>query len=126
MTEAWRFITADPWAATRLFARKLRTFWWRVDSNPGDYPAMAARGYEWTFRVELVLALLGAWLTLRSPHSRAAAGICLGLIVAISLLQCAFYVQGRHRFLVEPLLLIFTAIGLERLAELWSSRRRGR
>jgi hypothetical protein len=126
MTEAWRFIAADPWAATRLFARKLRTFWWRVDSNPGDYPALAARGYEWIFRVELVLALLGAFLALRSPHSRAAAGLCLALIVTISLLQCAFYVQGRHRFLIEPLLLVFTASGVGRLAELWSSRRRGR
>ena len=112
MTEAWRFIGDDPWAAARLFARKLRTFWWRVDSNPGDYPTRAARGYEWIFRVELVLALLGAFLALRSPHSRAAAGLCLALIVTISLLQCSFYVQGRHRFLIEPLLLAFTAIGL--------------
>lgn len=112
MTEGWRFVTSDPGAAAQLFARKLRTLWWRVDSTPGDYPARAARGYEWIFRVELVLALLGAFLALRSPHSRAAAGLCLALIVTISLLQCAFYVQGRHRFLIEPLLLIFTAIGL--------------
>lgn len=112
MAEAWRFIAHDPWAAARLLARKLRTFWWRVDSDPGDYPAMAARGYEWIFRVELVLALLGAFLALRPPHSRAAAGLCLAIIVAISLLQCSFYVQGRHRFLIEPLLLIFTAIGV--------------
>ncbi len=115
MTEAFRFIAHDPWAAARLFARKLRTFWWRVDSNPGDYPAMAARGYEWTFRVELLLALLGAFLALRTSDNRAAGALCLGLIVAISLLQCAFYVQGRHRFLIEPLLLVFTAIGVARL-----------
>ncbi len=112
MAEARRFISADPWAAAELFARKLRTFWWRIDSDPGDYPARAARGYEWIFRVELVLALLGAWITLRSARGREAGGLCLGLIVAISLLQCAFYVQGRHRFLIEPLLLAFTAIGL--------------
>lgn len=111
MGEAWKFIADDPWAAARLFARKLRTFWWQIESAPGDYPAMAARGYEWIFRVELVLALLGAFLALRSPDRRAAAGLCLALIVAISLLQSAFYVQGRHRFLIEPLLLIFTAIG---------------
>ncbi len=124
MTEAFRFIAHDPWAAARLFARKLRTFWWRIDSDPGDYPAMAARGYEWIFRVELILALLGAFLALRSPRSRAAAGLCLAIIIAISLLQSAFYVQGRHRFLIEPLLLIFTAIGVGRLAELGSSHRR--
>ncbi len=126
MAEAWRFIADDPWAATRLFARKLGTFWWRVDSNPGDYPAIAARAYELIFRVELVLALLGVWITLQSARGREAGGLCLGLIVAISLLQCAFYVQGRHRFLIEPLLLAFTAIGAGRLAELWSLRRRGR
>jgi high-affinity Fe2+/Pb2+ permease len=84
---------------------------------------MAARGYEWIYRVELVLALLGAFLALRSPHSRAAAGLCLAIIVAISLLQSAFYVQGRHRFLIEPLLLIFTAIGVG--AGRWTQKRPG-
>lgn len=122
MTEAWRFIAADPWAAARLFARKLRTFWWRIDSDPADYPDVAARGYQWIFRGELAFALLGAFVALGHPRSREAAGLCLGLIVAISLLQCAFYVQGRHRFLIEPLLLIFTAIGLGRL---WNQKRPG-
>mgnify|MGYP003476619282 CR=1 FL=1 len=34
-------------------------------------------------------------------------------MVAVSILQSAFYVQGRHRFLIEPLLLMFmTAVSL--------------
>ena len=48
----------------------------------------------------------------RAAPGFVAAGLCLALIVTISLLQCSFYVQGRHRFLIEPLLLAFTAIGL--------------
>ena len=37
-------------------------------------------------------------------------------MLAVSVLQSAFYVQGRHRFLIEPLLLMFTAIALSAFA----------
>jgi len=115
MAEAWQFISADPGSAAVLFARKLRTFWWRIDSDPRDYPPVAALGYQWIFRAELLFALLGAFFMLKAPLSCEAAAWCLALIIALSLLQCAFYVQGRHRFLIEPVLLMFTAAGVVRL-----------
>ena len=52
----------------------------------------------------------------QGPPNQPAAALVLGLIGAVSILQTAFYVQGRHRFLVEPLLLIFTAIGATAVA----------
>lgn len=112
--EAWRFIQSDPLAALRLYGAKLRTFWWRIDSRPEDYPVAAAVAYEWIYRVELGLAILGVFIALRLP-GRDAALLALSVMVAISLLQCAFYVQGRHRFLIEPILLLFTAIGVAQL-----------
>ena len=116
MSEAWRFIGADPLEAMGLFARKMRTFWWRIDSDPRDYPRWASIAYATVYRTELAFALVGAFLVFRSRGQasidRPAAALILGLIFAIGVLQSAFYVQGRHRFMIEPLLLVFTAIGV--------------
>lgn len=115
MSEAWRFIRAEPAEALALFATKMQRFWWRIDSDPRDYPRTASIAYAILYRSELAFALLGAFLVFRSGGElsthRSAAALVLGLIAAVGVLQSAFYVQGRHRFLVEPLLLIFTAIG---------------
>lgn len=112
--EAWRFIRSDPVAALRLYGLKLRTFWWRIESSTEDYPAWAALTYAWIYRVELGLAVVGVFVVLRTP-GRDAAILALSIVIAISLLQAAFYVQGRHRFLIEPILLMFTAIGVRSL-----------
>ena len=121
MSEAWRFLGAEPLEAMGLFARKLRTYWWRIDSDARDYPRAASIAYAVIYRTELVLALFGAFVLFRSRGAasrfpdRSAAALVLGLMVAVSILQSAFYVQGRHRFLIEPLLLIFTAGGVTAL-----------
>ncbi len=65
----------------------------------------------------LFVALLGLGIllvALRAP-GRDATALALSVMVAVSLLRCAFYVQGRHRFLIEPILLMFTAIGVAQL-----------
>ncbi len=132
MTEAWRFIRANPADALGLFVRKMRIFWWRIDSDSADYAPISARLYEWLYRTELALALLGVVALWRreSPGDeesrRHAILLIVGLLVGISLSQSAFYVQGRHRFLIEPLLLIFSAYGLSTLggeASAWSMAR---
>jgi hypothetical protein len=117
MAEAWRFIRAEPAHAFFLFTEKLKTFWWKIESRPGDYSPAKSFLYEWIYRSELFLAALGAWMLARrwstaARPSRAAALIVLSMMIGLSLVQSAFYVQGRHRFLIEPLLLIFTASGL--------------
>lgn len=120
MSEAWRFIASRPGEALTLLGRKLRTFWWRIDSDPQNYPAAASVAYEIIYRLELALALFGGALfasgrgRLRKPEA-AAATLILSLMLSISLLQSAFYVEGRHRFMIEPLLLVFTAMGAVRL-----------
>jgi hypothetical protein len=115
LAEAWRFIGTHPDRALSLFIKKLTIFWWRIEST--EYSSAMAGLYEWIYRIELGLALVGLIALLRrAPETAggskpAALGLVLALMLGISLLQSAFYVQGRHRFLIEPLLLIFTACG---------------
>jgi hypothetical protein len=131
MSEAWRFISTKPGEAVGLFATKMRTFWWRIDSDPSDYPRTASIAYEVIYRSELALALFGAFVLFRPRDQtstlpdRWVAAPVLAIIIAVSLLQSAFYVQGRHRFLIEPLLLMFTAIGISALRGWGSGRKRG-
>jgi hypothetical protein len=131
LNEALTFIRENPLSAASLFARKMRTFWWRIDSDPRDYSPAAALAYEVIFRTELVLALFGTFTLFRSPWEsppaphRAAAVFSIALMVAISVLQSMFYVQGRHRFLIEPLLLMFTACGILALIRVWSAAKGG-
>jgi len=132
MAEALKFIRAEPAEAVALFGRKMRTFWWKIESDPGDYSPIAARIYEWVYRCELALALLGLGLLFRnrlgpSAH-RIPAVLAVLVMIAISLLQSAFYVQGRHRFLIEPLLLMFASFGVVHVAGVvadWRLRIRG-
>ncbi len=130
MNEALSFIRERPGSAASLFLRKMRTFWWRIESDTRDYSPVASRVYEVIFRMEVALALLGAFVLFRSPRDttprpdRMAAGFALAVMLAISILQSAFYVQGRHRFLIEPLLLIFTACGILEAAKKLAWRRR--
>lgn len=118
LKEAVRFVRERPLWAARLFARKMRTFWWRIDSDPRDYSAVASALYEVLYRIELLLALVGTFVVARSSRcrqparDRLAASLPIAIMVAVGILQSAFYVQGRHRFLIEPLLLMFTASGL--------------
>lgn len=116
LAEAWRFIGAHPDRALALFLKKLRIFWWKIESDRWDYSSGMTSLYEGIYRSELVLALGGVIALLRrgpepAGPPRAALCLVLALMVGISLLQSAFYVQGRHRFLIEPLLLVFTACG---------------
>ena len=115
--EAMSYLRQNPWEGVTLLGEKLKTFWWKIESNPGDYSQVASFAYEVIYRTELALALVGAAFLYRArppviSRDRMAAGFALSLMVAISLLQSAFYVQGRHRFLIEPLLLMFSACGL--------------
>ena len=66
MAEAWRFIGSEPRAAARLFAWKMRTLWWRIDSDPDNYPRAAAIAYETIYRAELLLALVGIFMVFRA------------------------------------------------------------
>jgi hypothetical protein len=45
--------------------------------------------------------------------------------VSYSITQAVFYIEGRHRWQIEPLLLVFSAPLLLQLARLTGSRMRG-
>ena len=125
--EARAFVAQRPHEAIVLLFRKLRLFWIWTPSEARDYDSRLSLGYNIFYLFELTLGLLGLRSALQRPSpagteenrerdARVAALWCASLAVAISLIQSAFYVQGRHRFLVEPILLMFAALPLADVA----------
>lgn len=113
-TEAWRFIRENPAEATRLYLKKIYYFWWFSPQSGIKYPKSYLTAYRFFYLVLIIFSIVGAGFALRSSKRevREASLILIAIPVTISLAQSLFYVEGRHRWLVEPLIIIFFAYGV--------------
>jgi protein-disulfide isomerase-like protein with CxxC motif len=64
----------------------------------------------------LACAAVGLWCTWRVDRGREIAVLIVASLVLIALSQAIFYVEGRHRLAVEPLVLVLAGIGLAEAA----------
>ncbi len=108
---AKRFMIENPLWALKLYAKKWVYFWTFSPQEGLWYPRSYSVAYTLFYSTLLALAAAGAWTTRRLLVSREGA-LCLCFILCISLTQSLFYVEGRHRWTVEPLILILSAAGL--------------
>ena len=112
--ESRRYVTQHPTAFVRLLGKKLIAFWWFSPTTGTQYPRWYLFGYQWWYALLLGLMVCGAWRGL--GHStwelRHGAWLLILVCMTISVGQSLFYVEGRHRWAVEPLLLVFAGNGL--------------
>ena len=120
-TEARRFIRENPVQAAGLYLRKVYYFWWFSPQSGIKYPESYLTAHRLFYAALLALAVVGALVAFRSPRRevRSPALILIAIPVTIGLAQSLFYVEGRHRWLVEPLVIIFSCYGL---TAIWSWR----
>jgi 4-amino-4-deoxy-L-arabinose transferase-like glycosyltransferase len=106
------FIRDHPWEFVRLTAMKFFHFWWFAPQTGVRYPA----SWFWASAAYYVATLLCAGVGVHrilkagSPAVRQAV-LLVALLLALSLLQSLYYVEGRHRWGVEPLLLVISGGG---------------
>ncbi len=112
-------VPADPGRALGLYVDKLVGFWWGSDVTGLLYPQLWLFGYRVWYIAILIPAASGTWRGLREPKQQSAVALVLITLLVVSLTQAVFYVEGRHRLAVEPLLLILSGAGLAGLAELY-------
>lgn len=112
--EAFDFIKTHPFKAVRLFIKKIYYFWWFSPQSGIEYPRPYLLSYKILYSGILLFAVLGIVFSLRSKinNIKWGAKLITLLFISISVAQSLFYVEGRHRWAIEPLLLIFTAYGL--------------
>lgn len=109
--EAMRFIREHPGQTFGLYLKKLRLFWWAGPQTGLKYPRHYRVLYGIYYAVVAALAIIGLWrwrLVFRRPPGL----LLVGFAVSISLLQSVYYVEGRHRWGIEPVLLLLAAAGL--------------
>jgi 4-amino-4-deoxy-L-arabinose transferase-like glycosyltransferase len=116
MSRAKAFIAEHPDQFVRLTALKFYHFWWFAPQTGVLYPTGWAQAYQAYYVAALVLAVAGlrrAWRNGAGAISQA--GLLVLLLLALSGLQSLYYVEGRHRWAVEPMLLVFSGGGVAAL-----------
>ena len=114
---AFQFIRANPWGFVHLTAKKFRKFWWFTSETGLLYPRLWLRAYQGFYALIVFCALVGCWTVIRqgSAHQRQALQLIGGSLFILSLGQSFYYVEGRHRWAVEPLVLVIAAAGASTL-----------
>lgn len=114
------FILANPWAFAGLTLKKFLHFWWMSPQEGLLYPPWWRRGYQAFYGVIVCLVLLGVGYLLKegSAFQRRVALLIGGLTLAVSLVHSMYYVEGRHRWAIEPALILMAGWGM------WELQRR--
>lgn len=111
--ESFKFIRNNPMKFVKLFFRKFFYFWWFAPTTGSEYKKEWLSIYKIFYSVILLFSLLGIFgIKKLSSLRRYDALIVILLMSVIAIAQSLFYVETRHRWAIEPLLLIFAAKGL--------------
>jgi hypothetical protein len=109
-----RFVTSEPGRTLDLFVKKLYYFWWFSPQSGREHPQLLFFLYMPVYAVILFAALWGFGLGL--CYRRREFSLLLLFLLAISAGQSLFFVEGRHRLAVMPVLLVPGAVGFGDLA----------
>jgi 4-amino-4-deoxy-L-arabinose transferase-like glycosyltransferase len=126
--EALRYIAMDPLGFFVRAIQKLYYFWWFTPTSFRQYyewiPSPFVAAYPVLYGTLLIFALLGGWYAMRGPvHDTRWVTLCLLTApMAIAVIHSINYVEGRHRVLVMPVVLLLSAHGM---VGLWTSRSPG-
>jgi len=111
------FIREHPREFIRLTGVKFLYFWWVAPQAGVLYPKSWFLAYMMYYVLELMLAMIGAWSIWRMGHlARQQLLLIATFLLALSLLQSLYYVEGRHRWAVEPILIAISGVGVGSIA----------
>jgi len=114
---ALSYMIEDPLRTTRHLVERAVAFWWFTPTSGSGYPPAWLPLYAAYWIVALSGAIVGA-ATLWRAGRRAEMATLAGLPVVVGLTQALFYVEGRHRWGIEPIVLVLSAFGA-----VWAVRR---
>jgi 4-amino-4-deoxy-L-arabinose transferase-like glycosyltransferase len=114
---ARQFVRDHPAAFVRITLRKFWQFWWFAPSSGVLYPRLWMLAYMAYYVACVLLALAGLWGLPPGREARQRAGVIGAFLLSLSLLQSMYYVEGRHRWGVEPMLLVLSGGGAAAILE---------
>ena len=117
---AFDFIKNNPADFIKLFIKKLYYFWWFSPQFGILYSKIYVPFYKILYFLEFLFGIIGITLAVTSKNKIVIQNSILPIsaLLSISIFQSLFYVEGRHRLALEPLLLIFAAYAILNL-KIW-------
>lgn len=109
--EGKRFVVQHPTEALQLFFKKFIGFWWFSPLTGMNRPPTFLKWYRWYYTLIGAIALLGVF-GLRRQWGRVPYALLFLYAFSIAAFQSLYHVEGRHRWTVEPILLLMTASGV--------------
>jgi len=110
------FIREHPREFIRLTLVKFLHFWWVAPQTGVLYPQSWFLAYLMYYVLVLLLAMIGACSIWRMGKlARPQLLLIAAFLLALSLLQSFYYVEGRHRWAVEPILIAISGVGVAAL-----------
>lgn len=108
------YVLQQPGAFFERLQKKLVAFWWQSPTTGQQYPAWYLMGYQGWYLVTVGFGFVGIWRILSTNEGRARDALLALLLfcLAFSLAQSLFYVEGRHRWAIDPLLLVVAGQGM--------------
>lgn len=115
LTVAVKYIHEHPLRFIGRTIKKFYYFWWFSPQAGLLYDKIWFILYKILYIFIVSAGLIGIYSTYQEGLFRAKPDIALILLIllTISFTQSLFYIEGRHRWAVEPIFLIFTAKGLQ-------------
>jgi len=114
-----QFFSEQPGAAAALWLRKFVYAWWFAPASGREHPAWATPLYMPYYALIALLALTGLAFGLRRGP-RPIVAMLASFLLAVSAGQAVFFVEGRHRLVLMPVLLVFAVYGATRLRPRWT------
>jgi hypothetical protein len=105
------FVHAHPATFVGQVARKLVYFWTLTPATGALYPRLYRNLYLAFYGCVLLAAIVGA-ATLARTGQRRSLLLIAALFLSVSAVHAVFYVELRHRWALEPLLLVLAAVGV--------------
>jgi 4-amino-4-deoxy-L-arabinose transferase-like glycosyltransferase len=113
MVRAREFVRTHPGQFVRLTLTKFFQFWWFAPHSGVMYPGWWLYGYAVYYVMVLALAGIGVVAVINlDAWARQQALLLVVFVLALSGLQSLFYVEGRHRWAVEPMVMALSGAGV--------------
>jgi hypothetical protein len=131
LEESGRYVAAHPWQALGAAARRFGYFLWRTPTAGTGYPALYGSLYQLYYAGLLLASLLGvarlaaAWRAV-SDSVKTGVVLLIGVWGSVGLVHSLSYIELRHRWGVEALMVVFSAAGLRELMDRFVARSQAR
>lgn len=115
---AFNYIVADPVGFLSRALAKMYYFWWFSPTFAKLYydwaSPMMVIAYRILYGILLGFGVIGVWASvgdIANPLRRVTSSL-LALPMAVAIIHSIYFVEGRHRILVMPIILLFAAHGI--------------